>query len=224
MDQLIHTLQDAYRRHPKVTAYAVVLLVILGVFACLLVEGVVEKTIHSSTQEELAEPLPATTTAVALSPSRPIQLIIRKLSIEARFEVPLGLHSDRTIEVPKGYTTVGWYGGGPTPGEIGPAIILGHVDSYKGAAVFYHLGQLSPGDTFTVVREDGSRPEFVVDSLERYPQSDFPTDRVYGMTEDAEIRLITCSGTYNKGTMRYSHNLVVYGHMVNGIPSSTPQE
>jgi len=156
----------------------------------------------------------ATTTDYSLKRSEPVRLLIPKLSIDALFEEPLGLHPDRTIEVPKEYHTVGWYKNGASPGEIGPTAILGHVDSVDGAGVFYHLGQLVPGDRFTVERADGTKPEFEVVALERYSQDEFPTDLVYGPIGYAGIRLITCSGTYNKTTQRYDRNLVVYAKLV----------
>ena len=154
-----------------------------------------------------------TTPSVHLASSRPVRLIIPKLHIDAPFEI-LGLNSDKTVGVPKEYTTVGWYSGSKTPGEIGPSVILGHVDSYKGPAVFFFLGRLEKGDQFTIERSDRSKALFEVDSLERYPQSDFPTDKVYGPIGFAGIRLITCSGKYDHDTKRYSNNLVVYGHLV----------
>lgn len=162
-----------------------------------------------------------------LAPSEPVRFVVPKLAIDAAFEKPLGLNADRTLSVPAAYDTVGWYSGSPTPGELGPSVILGHVDSYEGAAIFYHLGKLTSGDTFTVERADGSKPTFVVEKLERYPQRDFPTDQVYGPIDYAGIRLITCTGTYNYGTLRYSHNLVVYGRLVEpnkATASSTTSE
>lgn len=221
MGSLIRKIGDAYRRHRKVAAYAV-LGVLLGVGAYLAFERFVATPVYAPTIREEATTTPQATRYL-LPQSVPMRLIIPKLDIDAEFEAPLSLNADKTVGVPKEYTTVGWYDGSPTPGSLGPSIILGHVDSYEGPAVFYHLGKLEPGDTFTIEREDGTKPTFVVDKLERYPQSDFPTDLVYGPIDHAGIRLITCTGTYNKGTLRYSHNLVVYGRLVDlGAASSTP--
>lgn len=142
--------------------------------------------------------------------SAPTLLRIPKLALEASFESPLGLNDDGTVEVPDTYTKVGWYKHGATPGEVGPAVILGHVDSVDGPAVFYSLGKLEKGDTVEVTREDGTVATFVVEETVRYAQDDFPTERVYGATEGRALRLVTCTGTFNKGTQRYSHNLVVY--------------
>jgi len=151
---------------------------------------------------------------VILSESLPIKLRIPTLEIEASFEEPLGLLSNGEIEVPKSYTEVGWYKFGPTPGALGPAVILGHVDSYTGPAVFFYLGQLKPGDFIYVDREDGTTAQFEVTELERPRQSAFPTARVYGDIDHAGLRLITCSGTYVRGNQRYTHNLIVYAKLV----------
>jgi hypothetical protein len=145
-----------------------------------------------------------------LERSEPILLRVPKVNLEVEFEAPLGLNEDKTIEVPDSYEKVGWYKNGASPGEKGPAIILGHVDSYQGPAIFYGLKELEPGDEVFVVRSNGSTATFVVDRAERYAQDEFPTEKVYGATEGAELRLITCTGTFDKGEQRYSHNLVVY--------------
>lgn len=157
-----------------------------------------------------------TSTSTALTRAEPVRLRIPALSLDVSFEAPLGLNADKTVEVPESYEKVGWYQYGASPGEIGPAVILGHVDSYEGAAVFYHLGQLKQGDRVFIERADGSTATFEVTYLERYLQSEFPTEKVYGKTEDAELRLITCTGTFIKGKQRYTHNLVVYAKLVTG--------
>jgi len=150
----------------------------------------------------------------ALAEAMPTKLTIPKLKIEATFEEPLGLTAEGAIEVPDSYTQVGWYKHGPTPGEYGPAVILGHVDSVSGPAVFFPLGQLEAGDDIIIDRADGSVAHFKVEKLERYEQVAFPTAKVYGDIDHAGLRLITCSGTFKKGEQRYTHNLVVYAKLV----------
>lgn len=151
-----------------------------------------------------------------LPASTPVQLIISKLGLEASFEGPLGLSPDGTMEVPRSYDDLGWYQYGPTPGELGPAVIVGHVDSYEGPAVFWPLGQLEIGDEIQVGREDGTTAVFIVTEMGRYGQSaeEFPTAKVYSDLPYAGLRLITCSGYFDRGTQRYSHNLVVYARLV----------
>jgi len=153
------------------------------------------------------------TLGYTLPKSSPTRLRIPKIDIDTPF-VELGLARNNEIEVPKGYEEVGWYGHGPTPGELGPAVVLGHVDSYMGPAVFFYLGQLEPGDTIEVDREDGSVAVFRVDKLERYPQSSFPTSLVYGDIDHAGLRLITCTGSYDKELKRYDSNLIVYASLI----------
>ena len=150
----------------------------------------------------------------AMAEAIPTKLSIPKLKIETTFEKPLGLAPDGAIEIPESYTQVGWYEHGPTPGEYGPAVILGHVDSVSGPAVFFPLGQLEAGDDIFIDRADGSVAHFIVERLERYEQIAFPTAKVYGDIDHAGLRLITCSGTFIKGEQRYTHNLVVYAKLV----------
>lgn len=199
----VQNILNAYRRHLHVAAYVVLTVVVA------LVTYFVGAYFYGS-PFALA---PFGEQEYALGSSTPARLVIPKLEIDAPFEL-LGKNVDGTIEIPEEYTTVGWYKFGPTPGEIGPAVVLGHVDSYEGAAVFYHLGKLDVGDRFTIVREDGTEAVFEVELLLRYRQEDFPTEKVYGKLDYAGIRLITCTGTYNHGTLRYSHNLVVYARLV----------
>jgi hypothetical protein len=152
-------------------------------------------------------------TSSVYNSSEPVQLDIPAIELSAPFTDSLGLASNGEISVPETYTDVGWYKFSPTPGELGPSVILGHVDSYTGPAVFWSLGKVSLGDEIHVTRADGSVVTFEVEGLERYPQADFPTEKVYGNITYAGLRLITCSGTYNKGAKRYTHNLVVYAKL-----------
>lgn len=146
--------------------------------------------------------------------SLPTELEIPALGIKAAFSRPLGVTDTGESEVPDLPEQVGWYQYSPTPGERGPAVVLGHVDSLSGPAVFYTLGQLEPGNDIYIDREDGSRVHFVVRKLERYSREDFPTNQVYGDIEYAGLRLVTCSGLYNYSSLRYSHTLVVYAEAV----------
>lgn len=157
---------------------------------------------------------------VALSREAPVRLSVPRLSIDAPFEAPLTLKDDGTLGVPEGFDTVGWYQGGASPGEKGTASVLGHVDSQVGPAVFFSLGQLLPGDSIFVERADGTTAEFVVEYFERYEQDSFPTEKVYGMTDYPSLRLITCSGVYDRESSRYSHNTVVYARFVSSTPVS----
>jgi hypothetical protein len=142
-------------------------------------------------------------------PASPVRIEIPSLGVDAPV-IPLGLNRDRTLEVPRDFGDAGWWSGGPRPGERGPAVIVGHVDSYSGPAVFFRIGELQRGATIAVARRDGSRARFTVVGSERYPKDDFPTERVYGRTRDATLRLITCSGAFDRASGHYLDNTVIY--------------
>jgi LPXTG-site transpeptidase (sortase) family protein len=128
--------------------------------------------------------------------------------------VALGLNPDGTLEVPRSWDATGWYTGGPEPGERGPAVIAGHVDSTSGAAVFYRLGQLRPGAMVHIRRADRSVVEFRVHGVERWPKDHFPTRRVYHPTARSTLRLITCGGAFDGAAGHYLDNVIVYATRV----------
>ncbi len=212
---MIHSLltkvrQQTKRHYVRVVAFAVAVLVAASVSAAFVLwpHRVAEAPAVTDTE-----------TVAVTSPfarSAPVHLSIPKLNLETDIVPPLGLNPDKTVSVPDSYEKVGWYSGGATPGEVGPSVILGHVDSYEGAAVFYHLGQLEPGDEVSIARADGSTAVFVVEKLERFSQDAFPTELVYGPIDYPGLRLVTCSGVFNKVAQRYSHNLVVYAQLKEG--------
>ncbi|CAN5239869.1 hypothetical protein BH20ACT5_BH20ACT5_24900 [soil metagenome] len=136
-------------------------------------------------------------------------------------EIPdIGVRSDlisldvdpgtRVLIPPERYDIAGWFTGGPVPGDVGPSIIAGHVDSRAGPGVFYRLEEMRAGQTITVTRADGDTVEFTVLRVEQYPKADFPTARVYGPTPDRELRLITCGGDFDRSRRSYLDNIVVY--------------
>jgi sortase (surface protein transpeptidase) len=134
----------------------------------------------------------------------------------------LGQQSDGTVEVPPlaADSQAGWYRYSPTPGEQGPSVLLGHVDSAEyGPGIFYDLGALRPGDEVTVTREDGTAAVFAVDRVVSYPKDEFPTLEVYGNTDNAALRLITCGGAFDASTRNYVDNIVVFASLVSSHPS-----
>jgi len=108
----------------------------------------------------------------------------------------------------------GWYKLGPAPGQEGAAVIVGHVDSSSGPAVFYRLATLKPGSTIQVIASNCQTASFVVTSIEQYPKNRFPTQQVYGPTSGPELRLITCGGVLDPATGHYLSNIVVYAKTV----------
>ncbi|MGH3665652.1 MAG: class F sortase [Egibacteraceae bacterium] len=141
--------------------------------------------------------------------SDPVRVRIKQIGVDADV-IPLGLNPDRTLEVPTDYAQTGWYRGGPEPGEPGPAVIAGHVDSRSGPAVFYRLRELRPGDRVEVVTTDGGRQQFTVRRVEQHPKDAFPTDAVYGRTRRPTLRLVTCGGTFDRASGHYRDNIVVF--------------
>jgi len=123
---------------------------------------------------------------------------------------PVGTLADRSVEVPERYEDVGWYDGGARPGEDGPAVLLGHVDSKAGPAVFVRLPQVEVGAVIQVVDAQGGITRFAVDRVQQYPKTRFPTKAVYLPVLRPELRLITCGGAFDRATGHYMDNIVVY--------------
>lgn len=149
----------------------------------------------------------------------PARVSIDRLGIESSL-VGLKVQGDGILQVPEDYATAGWHRAGTAPGDVGPAVIVGHVDSYEGPAVFYRLRELQPGDRVTVDRVDGSVLTFEVYGQETVPKDAFPTDRVYGPTDGPELRLVTCGGRFDERARRYDDNVVVYARQVIEAPVS----
>ncbi|MCY4175676.1 MAG: class F sortase [Acidimicrobiaceae bacterium] len=148
-----------------------------------------------------------------LQAPNPSVVRIPRLGVQAPI-VPLGLQDDGTIEVPERADLAGWWLGGPEPGETGPAVILGHVDSEESEGVFFHLRYLSSGDEIHIDRVDGSTVTYVVEHLETHDKDAFPTDAVYGPTEAPTLRLVTCGGDYDFDERTYPDNVVVFASHV----------
>ncbi|SBT41067.1 class F sortase [Micromonospora auratinigra] len=143
--------------------------------------------------------------------SEPVRITIPRIGVDADL-VPIATDGRGSLEVPPldHPELAGWYRPGPSPGEAGNAVVVGHVDSQRGPAVFFELGRLRPGDTVRVTRADGRTAAFTVDGVGAYPKSRFPTERVYGAGADARLRLITCGGRFDPRTGNYPDNIVVF--------------
>ncbi|MFD5254572.1 class F sortase [Streptomyces bobili] len=146
--------------------------------------------------------------------SSPVRLLIPKISVDAPFtDLAVGAGGQLQAPPPHNTNLVGWYAKGASPGETGTAVIAGHVDTATSAAVFAELSRLKKGDVFRVRRADGRAPVFVVDSVETFDKDRFPSRRVYADTADAQVRLITCAGDYDRTVKDYTENLVVFAHL-----------
>ncbi|MFI6825253.1 class F sortase [Micromonospora sp. NPDC050187] len=152
------------------------------------------------------DPLPA---------SRPVSLSVPAIRVTAPV-APVGLAPDGTIAVPplERHLETGWYDGGPTPGENGPAVIVGHADTTEGPSVFHELRRLRPGDRIEVTRHDRSVAVFEVTSVERFDKNALPGDRVYGDHRGSGLRLITCGGRFVGGSIGYADNVIAFATLV----------
>ncbi len=151
------------------------------------------------------------------STSAPVAITIPSIGVHSVLQA-LGLDKDGSLESPSKWQVAGWYADGIRPGDPGPAVIAGHVDSVNGPAVFYRLKHLKPGQTATVTQRNGHRLTFTVDTVSQYPKNRFPTAAVYGPTSIPVLRLITCTGDFDRAAHSYVDNLVVTAH----LKASTP--
>jgi hypothetical protein len=147
----------------------------------------------------------------------PVALTIPAAGVQTSL-THLGLTATGELQVPSSTAVAGWYTGSPRPGAIGPAVIAGHIDSHTGPGVFFRLARLRPGDRVYVRRADGTLAVFRVTAVQSYAKDRFPTLTVYGPTPDAELRLITCGGTFDPKSRSYLSNTVVYAAQVSGSP------
>jgi sortase (surface protein transpeptidase) len=143
----------------------------------------------------------------------PVSLTIPAIGVRTSL-VHLGLQANGSLQVPSSTTVAGWYTGSPRPGAVGGSVIAGHVDSYTGPAVFYWLRNLKPGNRVYVTRADKTVATFSVTRVDSYPKTAFPTSVVYGPAPDAELRLITCGGTFDRSTGHYLSNVIVFATLV----------
>jgi sortase (surface protein transpeptidase) len=168
----------------------------------------------------LVHPAVQVTTAVRAAVSRPAGAPEAGPPTPDRVEIPsIGLSAavatlpaaaDLAVPVPADPDVAGWYAGGPSPGEVEPAVVVGHLDLDRGPGVFWRLAEARPGDEVRVHRLDGTEVRFAVARVARFPRAAFPSAEVYGATGDPELRLITCGGAFNQQTRQYDDNVVVF--------------
>ncbi|MBF4588042.1 class F sortase [Curtobacterium sp. VKM Ac-2887] len=148
----------------------------------------------------------------ARSAATPVSVSIPAIGVQSNLE---DLHRGTAGELdpPVDWDSAGWFSDGIVPGEVGPAVIAGHVDSPTSAAVFFRLDELVAGDEIHVAMSDGSTRTFTVDRSERAAKSAFPTSDVYGTTPTPQLRLITCDGVFDTATGHYTDNLIVFADL-----------
>jgi hypothetical protein len=141
--------------------------------------------------------------------SEPVRLLIPALGIDTAVGA-LGLQPDHQVMVPTSAHVVDWYEDGPTPGQIGSAVILGHVDSFRGPGTFFFLKNLKAGDSITTKLADGAVAHFVVVRVVQYSKAAFPDRLVFGSHGTQSLQLVTCGGTFDHATGHYESNIVVF--------------
>jgi sortase (surface protein transpeptidase) len=157
-----------------------------------------------------AVPVPSAAAAVSISRAeRPVKINIPSIGVESSLTT-LDINADGSLQVPTSYQEAGWLDRSPAPGQQGPAVIAGHIDSKSGPGVFYRLTDLKPGAKIVVTRGNGTKVSFTVSGVEQYAKSKFPTAAVYGPAPGPELRLITCGGAFDRSTGHYVDNVVVF--------------
>jgi Sortase domain len=213
-------------RHPRLTrsrvmAGAAALLAVIAVAAGCSSDAVPAPTPSVSASGSVP-PSGAAAPPGAAAPmarSAPVRVQIPAIGVDSAL-IQLGLRADGSLQVPPSGFPAGWYTGAPTPGELGPAILAGHVDWGGQPGVFYHLRDLQPDAQVTVTRQDGSAAVFRVTQVKEYPKDKFPSDVVYGDLDHAGLRLITCGGSFDRQTRNYDDNIVAFADLLTTHPAS----
>jgi hypothetical protein len=194
----------------------------------LLAIGVTSVGLAVSAQHHAPQPSRANAGALgsagrgpSLPRSLPMSVAIPAIGVNSKL-LRLGVNADGTMQVPSLTTSAdlaAWYKYSATPGQIGASVIEGHVDSYRGPAVFFRLGALRPGDTVDVTLADGITAIFRVTGVREYLKSNFPAKSIYGASAYAALRLITCGGTFDYATGHYLSSTVVFASLVSSRPA-----
>jgi hypothetical protein len=188
----------------------------------LIMSGAAAVGVALATQEHAPQPSLAAAGIIGpraqgpwLRRSVPVSVDIPAIGVNSKV-LHLGVNADGVIQVPSLYTQASdaaWYKYSATPGQIGASVIEGHVDTYQGPAVFFRLGALRPGDRVDVTLADGITAVFRVTGTREYPKSHFPAKTIYGATDYAALRLITCGGTFDYATHHYLSSTVVFASL-----------
>ena len=164
----------------------------------------------ATSPSETLQTAPAPPTVMSpVDRSTPVALRIPAINLAVSLST-LGLNPDRTVQVPTDFQEPGWFDLGPSPGQVGSAVILGHVDSYQGPAVFFRLRALHPSDQVEVSLADGMIAHFMVTTVVQYPKDQFPAEQVYASHGGSALQLVTCGGAFDTHTRSYLSNVVAY--------------
>jgi sortase (surface protein transpeptidase) len=173
----------------------------------------------AATKSAVKEASAPSMTALSAARSVPVSLHIPAIALSVSLST-LGLNADGTVQVPTDIVQPGWFRLGPTPGQLGSAVILGHVDNTTGPGVFFLLRTLAAGDEIDVTLTDGVTARFSVNAVVMYSKPGFPADRVYASHGSSALQLVTCGGTFDHQTGSYLSNVVVYSSLVSVLPAS----
>ena len=218
---------------PRVVRRALSFLAVIAAVAALLLGAMAAGLLGGSSADSkgprakpepertsTSTPTPTPTVAPAAAPleprvvtmprSAPVRLRIPAIRVDSEL-MDLGLQKDGTLEVPPGAFPAGWFKGAPTPGELGPAVIVGHV-RFETPGVFARLTDLRRDDEINVARKDGSTAAFRVTRVEHFAKAAFPSQKVYGNIDHAGLRLITCGGL-DADTNKFDENVVVFAEL-----------
>lgn len=160
--------------------------------------------------------------APVVARSTPVRLEIPAIGVSSSVQ-QLGLASDGSVQVPPlgRDSHAGWYKYSPAPGQVGPSILLGHIDSAAyGPGVFFRLGDLRQRDRIMITLADHTVVVFEIERVVEYPKAHFPTLQVYGNLDHAGLRLITCGGRFDPNVHSYEDNIVVYASMISSHPAA----
>ena len=191
----------------KLTGPVAFVLVAVGAIATFA--GVVEKGVFGP--DDVAPPgqFPV------MEPSRPVEIKIPSLKVDAPVH-DVGLADDGSIAVPSlaKHNQAGWFEKSPTPGQYGPAVLVGHADTRDGPSIFHGLAKVKPGSRIEITRRDDSVAVFEVNSVESFKKSKQPIDRIYADFSRPALRLITCGGEFKGGSIGYVDNIVVFASLI----------
>jgi LPXTG-site transpeptidase (sortase) family protein len=185
--------------------------------------GRIDPPRHSASHDASRNHRTSSAGSTPLGPSRPVSISIPAIKVDTPVN-PIGLATDGSLAVPQPgphLDQAAWFVNSPTPGQPGPSIIEGHVDSTEGPSVFFRLGDVKPGDRIVVRRADGRVLTFHVDAVRDFLKSKFPTGLVYGGKQLSRptLRLITCSD-FDASIHHHVGNEVVFAHLVHATAPS----
>ncbi|MFJ6723429.1 class F sortase [Streptomyces sp. NPDC091281] len=200
---------------PRRTAAALFTLVAgAALLGCGDADGARQPAPQAHVRPTTAAPVPSATASRPMPRSRPVRVRIPAAGVDAGGVLALGLAPDGTIEVPpvEQADRIGWYDKGVTPGETGPAVLVGHFDTADGPAVLRDVARIGAEDTISVTRADGTTADFRIREIEQVGKGAFPTRKVYGDTSRPELRLITCGGDLVDG--HRPDNIILYADLI----------